>query len=296
MSATIRGEIRNCRRGEHFSHLQYRRWLRFFVNDKLEGIETYLIKFAEKTLTRDELETLLQSDNANRLIGATNAQTYLQKYDNKTLTETDMESILDNVFALHFTINDIIQGVSGVDRKACTYDEFKKEYGRAQGFLAKDRRLMEHLIYVFLTPDEIKRRREQGWTDEQLIKEFVDVCISENLYPLINANPIIFKGGDGYYKPLTLSMWTKHLTFRMRSIANEIERSGREIIALESRGIKPGLPSADGKLQQALQAGQDPYKKLGLPMPKLACQLCGGYFDNDTKLRRHLIYKHHAKP
>lgn len=296
---TIQGEIKKCRRGEHLSHRKYRRWLRFFVQEKFSLIEEYLIKFAEGALTRADLERLFREENAIRLIGETNCGEYLRKFDAGQLSEDDMERILDNVYAVHFTINQIIEGATGIVRVDCTYDEFKREYGSAHAFLSKDRRLLEHLIYVFLTPEEIQSRREQGWTDKQIIKEFVDVCFSENLYPCVNDNPIIFgKGADGYYKPLTLSSWTKMLTVRIRGIANEIERSGREVMALESRGIDPGLPSADGRLERALLSGQDPYRKIGLPMPKIPCPFpeCTHSFDSEEMLRVHLVHQHKAKP
>jgi hypothetical protein len=296
---TIQGEIKKCRRGEHLSHRKYRRWLRFFAEDKIHHIEEHLLKFAEGKLTRVDLEKLFREPNAQRYIGNEKCAEYLRKFDSGKLSEDDLEKILDNVYAVHFYIDQLIEGATGISRLDSTYDEFRKEYIRASSFLSKDRRLMEHLIYVFLTPEEMQSRRAQGWTDKQIIKEFVDVCFSENLYPCINDNPIIFgKGADGCYKPLSLSSWTKTLMVRIRGIASEIERSGREVIALESRGINPGLPSADGKLEQALQLGQDPYRRIGLPMPKITCPFpeCGHSFDSDEKLRVHLVHQHKAKP
>jgi hypothetical protein len=296
---TIQGEIKKCRKGEHLCHRKYRRWMRFFVQEKFAHIEEYLLKFAEGSLTRADLETLFQEPNAQRLIGNENCAEYLKKIDDGKLSEDDVEKILDNVYAVHFTINQLIEGSTGINRTDSTFDEFRKEYGRASAFLSKDRRLLEHLIYVFLTPEEIQSRREQGWTDKQVIKEFVDVCFTENLYPCINDNPIVFgKGADGYYKPLSLSSWTKTLMMRIRGIATEIERSGREVMALESRGINPGLPNADGRLEQALEAGEDPYRRIGLPMPKMPCPFpdCSHVFDSEEKLRVHLVHTHKAKP
>lgn len=294
---TIRKEIEKCRRGEHLTSRKYRRWLRFFVKDKFINIEKYLLEFAEGTLTRAELETLLSSQNAQRLIGTKKGQIYLDKFDDATLSESDVEQILDNVFAIHFTINEMIEGATGVTRLD-GYDVFKKEYGRAGAFLSKDRKLLEHLLNVFWTPDEIEKRKTAGWTDEQMVDEFVSVCISENLYPLINDNPIIYgSGADGYYKPLTLSMWTKQLTSRMRGIGTLIERSAKEVIALESRGIQPGLPGVNAGLQEAIASGSDPYKKVGLPAPKFDCPFdgCSHRFDTKQQLAKHLRYKHKAK-
>lgn len=259
---TVEGYLKLRRKGEFGQYQKFREVVSKAYAGNVRKAENALSSFRSGSMTKEMFECILADEHVEQ----ESAKDYLVRFLNGMTDEAFVEFI-EEIYGGLLTRDEFIGLVYGCDPLTLPARVYFRYQQRLSHFARNEREVFDDLFQKFMNKEAVDERVAAGMTRDEVFKNFVDLCIGYNVFPII-AFPEGRAQGPPKYRLVLFPEKSRQLNMRVQGIVTNMGHTAEALHSLESRGIPVALPPANGAYKKLVTAGTDPAKVLRLPQPK----------------------------